>query len=104
MNERKCRDLVYTRSNHVCEMCGNTRATEVHHRKNRSQGGQWTPANTLHLCTEHHRHVTVNPAVAYQQGWSVRSFADPASTPVWLARRGWSFLDDLGGITEEEAA
>jgi hypothetical protein len=104
VNEKKARELLAERSGGVCEMCARARATDMHHRKNRSQGGTWTPTNLLHLCHEHHMHVTVNPAVAYEQGWSVRSFADPARTPVWLARRGWSFLTDDGGIIEEEAA
>ena len=102
MNERKCREVVYARSNSVCEMCGGARATEAHHRMNRSQGGKWTPENCLHLCSKDHRYVTEHPQVAREQGWAVPSHGDPATTPVWFAWRGWVFLDDTGHIEEAE--
>lgn len=46
--------------------------------------------------------VTVSPAIAYEQGWSVPSYADPAKTPVWLAGWGFVFLSDAGGVHEFE--
>lgn len=50
--------------------------------------------------------VHQNPALAYERGWSVRSTHNPATSPVWLAGRGWSYLDAAGGVTpaEKEAA
>lgn len=102
MNEKTCREIVRERSGSVCEMCGGARATEVHHRKNRSQGGQWAPANCMHLCSKDHRHVTTHPQVAREQGWSVPSHRDPADTPVWFAWRGFVFLDDTGNIEQTE--
>jgi hypothetical protein len=109
MNERKCRQLVHARSHGLCEMCGGV-AHHVHHRKNRSQGGQWSPENCLHLCVFDHHFVTVNPAESVKNGWSVRSHQDPATSPVWLARHEWALLDDNGGfvavtdIPDEESA
>lgn len=103
MNERNARKLVYARSNNVCERCGRRRASEAHHRKNRSQGGQWTPANLLHLCTLCHRDVTISPRIAYEQGWAVPSYADPIATPVWLAGWGFVLLTDVGTIELEAA-
>ena len=104
MNEKKCRVIVRERSGSVCEICSRARATEVHHRKNRSQGGQWTPENCLHLCSEHHRHITTHPQAAREQGWAVPSFRDPADVPVWVARRGYVLLTDTGTYEELEAA
>lgn len=98
MNEKKCRALVYERSNHVCEVCGQGRGSEVHHRKNRSQGGLWTPDNALHVCIWDHRWITVNPAGAREQGWSVRRNDDPATTPVRHAWHGLVLLTPDGSV------
>lgn len=102
MNEKLCRRLVQERSNSVCEMCSIARAAEVHHRKNRSQGGQWTPSNCLHLCSKCHRYVTTNPQAAREQGWAVPSYADPAKAPVWVAWREFVFLDDHGNYINKD--
>lgn len=106
MNEKKARALLYARSNRACEMCDRARATEAHHRKNRSQGGRWSPENLLHLCGSCHRQVTVNPALACERGWSVRSHQDPAEVPAWVAGRGWTRLTADGGYqsTDRSAA
>ena len=82
MNETLCRKVVKLRSGGSCEKCGMTDAIHMHHRKNRSQGGKWTPANVTHLCLQCHHHVTVNPNWAEIHGWNVRSHQDPAQIPV----------------------
>jgi hypothetical protein len=106
MNEKKARELLAERSNGVCELCSANRATNAHHRKNAGQGGPWAPSNLLHLCgsgtTGCHGLVTREPKKAREQGWSVPSWGDPARTPVWLAWRGFVFLDDTGHIEEAE--
>lgn len=106
MNERKARALLYARSNRACEMCDRARATEAHHRKNRSQGGMWSPENLLHLCGSCHRHVGMNPAASREQGWAVGRNFNPAEVPVWIAGRGRVYIDASGGVTptEERAA
>jgi hypothetical protein len=102
--ERNARKIVRERSQDHCEIGLNCRATEVHHRMNRSQGGSWKPSNLLHLCAAHHSHVTTHPQAAREQGWAVASHQDPANTPVWLAGRGFAFLADDGDINESEEA
>lgn len=109
--ERAARKLIAHRSENVCEVCRRTPAVNVHHRRNRSQGGTWDLANLLHLCgsgtTGCHGHITVNPKVSLEQGWTVRSTRNPADVPVWLGHRGFCFLNTDGSITEveeEEAA
>lgn len=99
MNEQTCRRLVRERSGEICEFCGRSRATDMHHRKARSQGGYWHPAGVLHLCHFDHMWITVHPAEAYRSGWSVRSRKDPSTTPVWIAGREWCLLTDDGDIT-----
>jgi hypothetical protein len=81
-DERSTREAVPSRSGGICEFCGLQRATELHHRKNRSQGGEWSPANCLHLCAKCHRKVTVNPDWARSLGLSVKSTEDPEKVPV----------------------
>jgi len=108
--ENAARLAVRARSGGTCERCGRAPATNWHHRKGRSQGGAWCPSNGLDLCgsgtTGCHGEVTVNPRIAYERGWSVRSTQDPADVPVWLTFRGWHLIRADGSITpvEETAA
>lgn len=81
VGERVAREVVRHRSGGVCEVCGAARATDWHHRKNRSQGGRWCPANGMDLCRGCHHEITVNPEWAYAQGYMVRSTVDPAAMP-----------------------
>lgn len=84
----------------LCEICG-APGNNAHHRKNRSQGGLDVLSNLLLLdgsgTTGCHGLVTTNPYWAYQHGYAVKSFEDPASKPV-LLRHGWVRLDDNGSI------
>lgn len=99
MNIKQARQLVYARSHGICEKCSSSRATDWHHRQNRSQGGKWTPSNGLHLCTLCHRFITENPDDAYSHGWSVRGSMNPAHMPAYLATssgRVWMYLHDDG--------
>lgn len=96
--EAPARKALRGRSGGLCELHGNHPATDAHHRQNRSQGGEWAIENLLHLCHEVHMQITVNPAVAYERGWSVRSTHNPAEVAVWLAGRGWHYLLPDGGV------
>lgn len=104
MGERTARKIVRARSGGVCELCQKQRATDVHHRKNRSQGGLWEPQNLLHLCHDEHMRITTSPALSYERGWSVRSGHDPATQPVWLAGHGWSLLRADGSVAPYETS
>ena len=98
------RRSVKARAAGICEgFCDGRSAFDVHHRKNRSQGGSWAVENLMHLCRACHRHITTNPAEAYANGWSVRSSFDPAGIPclrrgqlVWLRSDG-TYIPALGG-------
>ena len=81
MNESLCRSMVKERANGLCEKCGN-RGSDMHHRKNRSQGGQWCPTNIVLLCRDCHHKITVNPGLAEEDGWTVKRCDEPADIPV----------------------
>ena len=95
-SERSTREAVAGRSNGRCEWCGAT-ATNIHHRKNVSQGGLWSPVNCLHICgsgtTGCHGYFTQHPEHAYRVGVSVHRNEDPADVPV-LTPNGPLWLSD----------
>jgi hypothetical protein len=73
----------------------------MHHRKNRSQGGQWTPSNIVRLCGDCHRYLTHHPLD--EEGWTLDRSDTPSVMVVlrydrWLMRKQWTLLDDEGGI------
>lgn len=85
------------------------RACEWQHRKNRSQGGEWTAANGLDLCTRCHRAIHASPERAFSLGWTVRQSMNPADMPamlrtdygrqyVWLHDDGTKDLADMSDI------
>lgn len=50
----------------------------THHRKLRSQGGDNSVENLILLCAAHHTAIHGNVELAYQLGYLVRSWDDPA--------------------------
>ena len=102
--ENAARLKVRARSGGACEVCRAAPATNFHHRKNRSQGGEWSASNGFDLCgsgtTGCHGHITTNPKMAMGQGWTVRSGRNPADVPVWVGGHGFCFLLDDGSIEE----
>lgn len=96
--ETEARRLVRQRSGGVCERCGAARATDWHHRKNRSQGGGWSAANGLHLCRSCHLMITDTRTAFYNHGWLVKSWDDETTIPVHTVH-GFVLLDDEGGFT-----
>lgn len=104
-SEGKARKLVYERSGHVCERCGQKRANTVHHRKNRSQGGTWDPSNLMHLCGDGthgcHGVLTNTRTEFYGAGWCVRRDGVPDVQAVFYRGR-WVFLLDDGSVVEAD--
>ena len=76
------RVAVAGRSMRRCEWCGRRNATDMHHRRNASQGGKWHPANIVHLCRECHGTVTINPAWAHDKGLTLWAGEEPDETPL----------------------
>lgn len=103
--EKSTREAVRGRSGGLCEYCGH-KASNMHHRVNRSQGGGWTPANVLHLCgsgtTKCHGFFTQHPQIAYQMGVSVsvkahgqQAVEDPGLVPVRTPLQLLWLTDDI---------
>lgn len=77
------------------------RAAQMHHRRNRSQGGQWTPSTILHLCVECHDWIGKNIATAVRNGWSIQgSMLQPSEVPV-LLKGELVYLADDGSVDYE---
>ncbi len=105
-DERTARQLVRGRSLGLCEIridgiC-TSRATDWSHRESKGVGGKWRAANGLDACRQCHRYITERPAEAYEHGWFVHSYDDPATVPVLIhnATTGhdWVLLDDHGHL------
>lgn len=91
MNEKMARTIVRERSENLCERCG-LYGTTVHHRKNRSQGGKWNPANCVALCGDGtrgcHGWVTMHPLQAREGGWHIHPMADEYDSYLELWQAG----------------
>lgn len=91
-----------------CEVCGEFRVQERHHRRPRGMGGSSLgstnrASNGLGLCHGCHRMIETNRTVAKILGWLVPQGFDPAARPV-IYRGQRALLDDDGGIEYLEAA
>jgi len=86
--ERRARELVYERSNRICEICSAARAHSAHHRLRVSQGGLWAATNLIHLCGHGtsgcHGMVHSGPRLGQLSGWLVKRGGYPATIPVYL--------------------
>ena len=98
--ERSSRRIVKARpAGLLCERCGRRPGSEYCHRLARSQGGLWCPSNAWWGCSQCHRECHASPALAYEQGWHVRSHQNPAVVPMWMAGRGLVLLRPDGSVT-----
>ena len=69
----------------------------MHHRKKRSQGGDWSPENIVAVCghgtTGCHGWIEHNPEAAAHEGFHVRPWEDPAEVKIFqVYRRKWTRL------------
>ncbi|OOB90335.1 HNH endonuclease [Rathayibacter sp. VKM Ac-2630] len=101
---------VEARSGGMCEGCGLHRATEKHHRKFRSRGGEDTVENLLDLCGSgnhsgcHGAAHGARPAPERCEaiGWEVRTDEDPLDVPVPYRGRLVHLTADGYTITPEQ--
>lgn len=100
--EAATRPVVNARSGELCERCGKP-GHSIHHRRNVSQGGPWTPQNCVRLCGHGtvlcHGWVTEHPTAAHQEGLTLHHGEDPATTPITHHLYGPVLLDPYGGYT-----
>lgn len=83
----RVRSEVRERAGGYCEVCTRPGPTHIHHRKLRSQGGKHEVANLLHIHTICHHEIHAYPARAYDRGWLVHGWNDPAAVPVQIEPR-----------------
>jgi 5-methylcytosine-specific restriction endonuclease McrA len=85
------RKALYERCKGYCEKCGGAlpEGWAAHHRKLRSQGGKDTLDNVVALHHECHnlgtKSVHLNPKQSYEDGFMVKSWANPDEMPLNLA-------------------
>lgn len=84
-----------------CEHCGQwAPGLEMHHRKFRSRGGDWRPANIIGLCSKCHQQVTTDhTGSARTHGLAVSQVEEPEQIPVTTWYAGAVLLDNLGCYT-----
>ncbi len=81
------RKAALDRDEGTCRRCW-LPATDVHHRQVKGMGGTrnekiaYGLPNLVSLCRDCHRHVHMNVAESYKQGWLVHSWDDPADIPL----------------------
>ena len=95
-------ELIFARSGHCCEICGNVMAEQIHHRRPRGMGGSRqddtnSPANLLHICAPCHARIESHRNWALVNGWLLQQHQNPARVPVVL-RHGSVLLDDAGEV------
>lgn len=97
-DETAIREAIPNRSGGICECCCKQRATDMHHRKNRSVGGEWTPANILYICRICHSWITREGSgpnsAAIKRGLAVRRSDNPERIPVQRLTGEVVFLSD----------
>ena len=74
---------VLRRSAGRCEVhdCDET-IDEFHHRRMRSAGGMGHLENCMGVCVTHHRIIHDSPKWAYDHGYLVSRYMDPAEVPI----------------------
>ena len=79
-------EVVRDRADGACEMLLHPHcvgmAQQMHHRQMRSQGGEHTVENLIHICAACHHYAHMHPAISYTHGYLVKSHGDPAEVPV----------------------
>jgi hypothetical protein len=101
---KKVRDLIFTRAQDFCEICGFDRPEQAHHRRARGAGGSRRPdtnqaSNGLAISGACHQMVESRRTLAYERGWLVRQGHNPTQVPVLRYGSEWVLLDNTGTTT-----
>lgn len=91
------------RSFGLCEWHGDHPAADMHHRRNRSQGGLWHPANIVHICRPLHHEVTTSPGWAHRAGLTLWAGEEPELVPLRIGQRHVYLTDELIAIAGKNA-
>lgn len=93
---RAVRAAVKGRERGLCLNCSSGRASQIHHRLRRREGGHALSVCIL-VCATCHYEAHHNVAWARRRGLIVPTYADPLVVPV-KSWRGWMVLDDGGDL------
>jgi len=96
------RDIILTRAQNHCEVCGVNAPNQLHHRRARGMGSTIRPetnraANGLAACADCHRQIESRREFALDRGWLVRQNQTPADVPV-VHHGSWALLSDDGAV------
>jgi hypothetical protein len=104
--DRAAVDAVLERDHWSCVVCGGAlhgqrgRDWSIHHRINRSQGGDNRLSNLIAVCGDGtsgcHGELGASPAKAREAGWSLRSTDVPAECVIAHSQHGFVRLTDDG--------
>lgn len=107
MSQKAVLRIVAARSGGQCERCSG-KGHSLHHLKNRSQGGQWSPSNCVWLCGDGtrgcHGWATSHPTAAWTEGFHVKPWERPGARPIMSQLHGVVLLADDGGVIPFEGA
>ena len=101
--------VVDLRSFGRCEVCGDGRVTDHHHRRPRGSGGSRrvetnSAANCLALCHTCHRMVESHRSVALLMGWLLPQTTTRPGAARVMYRGEWRLLDAVGNVLTENGA
>ena len=74
---RQIRAAVLKRDRQICQACGKSPASQVHHIKGRHNGGKDTPPNLVTLCGRCHMIISPVPPFALYRAFRVRKSEIP---------------------------
>lgn len=100
---KRVAEAIEERSGGLCEGCGKRPATEKHHRKYASRGGESSVENALHLCGMGNHtgcHGIAHSGEGAELGFSVHSWEEPSLVHV-LYRGSLRWLTFDGGTTTD---
>ncbi|MFG1794230.1 HNH endonuclease [Nocardia sp. NPDC049149] len=98
---RATRSAVKSRAQMRCERCAKDltwEGGEIHHLKNRSQGGGHELTNLALLCLECHGWATAHPHAAHEEGFTLWHGEQPGSRPILSQLHGPVYLLANGGL------
>lgn len=96
----KAREVVRERQGGQCLRCGN-RASVLHHRKRRREGGHGYE-NLVALCNTCHVSVHKHPTVSQEHGYIVPTHVEDVGSVPLKSFMGWVLFDNDGGMASVE--
>lgn len=99
---KRIKELMWERSQGMCEICGLAEPVDAHHRRPRGKGGTRrsdtnAPSNGLMICRPCHDIVESRRDFARERGWLVPQSFDPSDVPL-IYQGSWALLTATGSV------